>query len=105
MPVHHTLEEYLNSYIAAAGIKGELKSRYSGYLTGRRRSSLSGSLIAKTPSMVQRPARSFHPAETLARAAGLVIGNKGFGNPVRPDRYVLGAVHSLQELNASIAAI
>src|SRR5271157_4475311 len=40
MPVHHTLEEYLDAYIEAAGLKGEPKARCSGRQTGRRVSCL-----------------------------------------------------------------
>jgi len=40
IPVHHTLEEYLDAYIEAAGLKGEPKARCSGRQTGRRVSCL-----------------------------------------------------------------
>jgi site-specific recombinase XerD len=59
MPVHHTLEEYLDSYIAAAGIKGEPKSPLFRASYGKTKILSDRPLDRKDAfAMVQRRARS-----------------------------------------------
>jgi site-specific recombinase XerD len=59
MPVHHTLEEYLDSYIAAAGIKGEPKSPLFRASTGKTKILSDRQLDRKDAfAMVQRRAKT-----------------------------------------------
>ena len=62
MPVHHTLEEYLDSYIAAAGIKEDPKSPLFRASNG------------KTKILSDRPLDredAFHMVRRRARQAGI----------------------------------
>jgi site-specific recombinase XerD len=59
MPVHHTLEEYLDSYIAAAGIKGEPKGPLFRASYGKTKILSDRALDRKDAfAMVQRRARA-----------------------------------------------